>query len=76
MVDLALHIEHRHPGGFGDGIQVAVAYAPFDMPDGDTVEVAAKDLADLALGVAVGDLGGLGFDKGRVPPELSHPSLE
>ena len=46
------------------------------VADGDAVEVAAEDLADLLGRVAVGDLGGLALDEGAVPAQLGHAGFE
>ena len=72
MVDVALHVEDRFPGGLRHCVEIAVADAPIHVPDGDPVKVAPKDLADLLGGIAVGDLGGLALNKGGMPAQLRH----
>src|SRR3990170_3809647 len=60
----------------GDGVEIAVADPPIDVPDGDAVEVTTEDLADLLGRIAVGDLRRLGLDKGGVAAKLSHTRLK
>ena len=76
MVDVALHIEHGGAAGRGDIVDVLIANLPVALANGDAVEVAAHDLADLFGGVAVADLGGRGIDEGCVPAQLRHARLE
>ena len=58
-----------------DVVQVVVADAPVDVADGDAVEIAAEDLADLFGGVAVRDLGGLANSmKAPWPPSWAMPA--
>src|SRR6266536_2525883 len=70
VVDVALHVEDRHPAGLGNLSHVPVARLPVDLPDGDPVVVASQDLPYLLGRVAVGDLGGAALDELRVPAEL------
>ena len=42
------------------------------MPNSDAIEVTPENIPDLALGVAVSNLCGFGFDEGRVAPKLRH----
>ena len=75
VVDVALHVEHRHPARLGDVADVLVAEPPVALADGDAVVVAAEDLADLLGGVAVGDLGGLGLSMNwACPPSWAMPA--
>ncbi len=46
------------------------------MADGDAVEIAAEDLADLLGRIAVGDLGGLALDESGMPAELGDAGFE
>ncbi len=72
VIDVALHVEHGHARGFGDGVEVAVADAPIHVADGDAVEVAAEDLADFLGRVAVRNLRRLAVDECAVPAQLGH----
>jgi hypothetical protein len=76
MVNVALHIQNRHPGSFCHFIEVAVADTPIDVADGDAVKITAKDFADLLGGITVGDLGGLALNESAVAPQLCHASLK
>ena len=66
MVDLALHIEDRNARGFGYQIEVAVADAPIHVADGDTVEIAAEDLAHFSFSIAMRNLGRTALDESRM----------
>jgi hypothetical protein len=76
VVEVTLHVEHRHATCRSDIADVPVADAPVHVPDGDPVVVAPEDLADLPGGIAVGDLGRPRFDELGVAAELGHPGLE
>ena len=56
--------------------ETLVANAPVTLANGDAVEIAAHDLADLLGGVAVADLGGGAVDEGCVPAQLRHARFE
>ena len=63
MVDVTLHIEHRHAAGGGYFADVFIAHLPVAVADGDAVVVAAQNFADFFGGVAVGNLRGAAFDE-------------
>ena len=76
MINVALHIEHRHAAGFGDCIEVAVADAPIHVADGDPVVIASKNFSNFLGRIAVGDLGRFALDECSVPAQLGHAGLE
>ncbi len=53
MINVALHVEDRRAAGFGNSIQVFVAIAKVAVTNGNAIEIATKDLADLHGGIAV-----------------------
>ena len=72
MVDLALHVEHRHAAVLGHGVQIAVADAPVDVADGDAIEITAKYFTDLFRSVTVRDLGGARFNERCMAAQVGH----
>ena len=55
MIDLALHIQHRHAAGLGDGLDIGVADAPVALADGDAISITTDDFADFLGGIAMAD---------------------
>ena len=76
VIDVALHVEHRHARRLCNRIQITVAQAPVDMANGDAIEIAAKDFADLLGGIAVRDLRRARFDERGVAAQLCHAGLK
>ena len=76
VVDVALHVQHRHPACLGHLTDIGVADAPVDVPDGDAIVVAAEDLPDLLGRIAVRDLGGPALHELGMPAKLGHARLE
>ncbi len=72
MIDVALHVEDGGAAVVGDTVQVFVAVAKITVADGDAVEVASEDFADLDGGIAVGDLGGVAVNESAVSTKLGN----
>ena len=76
MVDITLHVQDWHPGGFGHLVYVLVAHHPITVTDGDAIKIATIDLANFLGCVAVGDLGGGTFNECTMTAQLSHASFK
>src|SRR5512136_1355970 len=76
MVNVALHVEHRHTRVLGHFVDVTVAKLPVALADGNAVEVTPEDFADLFGSITVRNLGCVRVDKGSMPTELGHARLE
>ena len=76
MINIALHVQYRHTRSACYQVEITVANAPVDMSNGNTVEISSKDFANFFLGVAVGNLGALGFNKSGMPAQLRHTSFK
>jgi hypothetical protein len=76
VVDITLHIQDRYPAGFGNIVQVFIAYQPVAMTDGDAIKITAEDLTDLFGSITMCDLGGSAFNKSPMSTQLCNTGFK